>query len=74
METALKVTRFALRGVVLVSMVSLLTGCIVIPSGHRHHRGYATVVVPIQADRHHDDRRGGHERRGYRDDAGPRRY
>jgi hypothetical protein len=73
METALKVTRFALRGVVLASLASLLTGCIVIPSGHRHHRGYAKVVVPVHVDRHHEGR-GGYERRDHRDDTGPRRY
>lgn len=69
-----------MRGVVLVSLASFLTGCIVIPAGHRHHRhGYASVVVPVKLDRR-DDRRDGYYGRGHRDerydrdDSGPRRW
>ncbi len=76
LEPELNAVRVAVRGVVLLSLASFLTGCIVIPAGHRHRHGYTSVVVPVKVDRR-DDRRDGRGRdhyRDYRDDSGPRRW
>ena len=74
----MKAVRAAARGLVLLSVAGLMTGCIVIPPGHRHHHGYASVVVPIKVERRDDrrygDGRGYREYRDYRDDSGPRRW
>ncbi|RVT87594.1 hypothetical protein [Inhella crocodyli] len=72
--------RVAVRGLVLLSVASLMTGCIVIPGGHRHHHGHghAAVVVPVKVERRDDrrygDGRGHRQYRDYRDDSGPRRW
>jgi hypothetical protein len=76
LEPELNAVRVAVRGVVLVSLAGFLTGCIVIPAGHRHRHGYTSVVVPVKVERR-DDRRDGYGRgydRSYRDDSGPRRW
>jgi len=75
LESELNAVQVAVRGVVLLSLASFLTGCIVIPAGHRRH-GYTSVIVPVKVDRR-DDRRDGRGRdhyRDHRDDSGPRRW
>jgi hypothetical protein len=75
------------RGLLVAVAASSLTGCIVIPSGHRYHaqprvavevHGRYQVPPPRYEPRYEDLRSGvrRYEHRRYHDDdqAGPRRY
>lgn len=73
MEPNMNAYRHTLRASLAIAMASLLTGCIVIPSGHRYHHGHVRVLVPVPVERGHyrEDRYGRDHYRGERDDHGP---
>ena len=69
---SVKYVSHLLRGLVLAIAASSLTGCIVIPSGHRHY-GPPRVAVEVQG-RYSAPPPVYYERRGRRDDRRDRRY